>query len=127
MVKTYGSVDMFLDYVSSIKETLTDPNKVALPSHPHLQGLTALDIIMGRGRPEKVLSSREERDNMLLMGSLYRDKEFLRCQGVRGRLARPQVCVHQPGGCRDGGGDRGGRGGLPLHHREVRWSPVCLL
>ena len=53
---------------------------------------------MGRGRPEKVLSSSEDRDNMLLMGSLYRDKEFLRCHGVVGLLTRPQVGVHQHGG-----------------------------
>ena len=63
-----------------------------------MQGLSALDVIMGRGRPEKVLSSSEDRDNMLLMGSLYRDKEFLRCHGVVGLLTRPQVGVHQHGG-----------------------------
>ena len=47
---------------------LSDPN----------QHLTNTEIRLGKGVPTKVLSKQENRDEKILLGDMYTDKEFLR-------------------------------------------------
>jgi hypothetical protein len=35
---------------------------------------------MGRGKPVKVMTSNEQRDDRTLLGSMYTDKQFLRSE-----------------------------------------------
>ena len=51
-----------------MKEMLSDPNK----------NLTPAEIRLGKGQKIKTLSKKENKHEKILLGDLYRDKEFLR-------------------------------------------------
>ena len=50
-----------------MKEMLSDPNK----------NLTPAEIRLGKGQKIKTLSKKENKHEKILLGDLYRDKEFL--------------------------------------------------
>jgi hypothetical protein len=70
MIEKHREVDKFLELQEELTEQLKDPNK----------DLTTTDIIMGRGKPVKVMTSNEQRDDRTLLGSMYTDKQFLRSE-----------------------------------------------
>ena len=65
----YGSVDNYMASIKDEKEVLSDPNKNLTPS----------EIRLGKGKTIKKLSKTEKCHEKILLGDLYRDKEFLRC------------------------------------------------
>ena len=68
MIEEFGSVDNFLESIKDRKEMLSDPNK----------NLTPAEIRLGKGTKAKTLTKTEEKHEKILLGSLYRDKQFLR-------------------------------------------------
>lgn len=52
----------------TLKEMLSDPNK----------NLTPAEIRLGKGQKIKTLTKKENKHEKILLGDLYRDKEFLR-------------------------------------------------
>lgn len=68
MVSKHSTVESFLDSIKDAKEVLTDPNK----------DLTLAEIRLGMGKDKKILNKKEKQDEKILLGNLYKDKEFLR-------------------------------------------------
>jgi hypothetical protein len=68
MVGEFEYVHRYLDSVKDFKETLTDPNK----------GLSVAELRLGKRVPYKVCSEEEKNDEKVLLGNIYKDKEFLR-------------------------------------------------
>ena len=68
MISKHCTVQNYLDSIKDAKEVLTDPNK----------DLTAAEIRLGMGKNKKVLNKKEKQDEKILLGNLYKDKEFLR-------------------------------------------------
>ena len=68
MISTHGNVDAYIESIKDFKEVLSDPNK----------HLTETEKRMGKGLPLKVLSKKENYHEKLLLGDMYKDKEFLR-------------------------------------------------
>ena len=60
--------DFILTDLRTLKEMLSDPNK----------NLTPAEIRLGKGQKIKTLSKKENKHEKILLGDLYRDKEFLR-------------------------------------------------
>ena len=74
-------MDKFLALEETKKEQLTDPNKVApgiMEEEQTPQDLSHSDLLRGRAKPVKVLTAVEEKDDKTLLGSMYKDKIFLR-------------------------------------------------
>ena len=68
MIQQFGSVDAYLESIKDQKEMLSDPNK----------NLTPAEIRLGKGTQIKTLTKTEEKHEKILLGSLYKDKQFLR-------------------------------------------------
>ena len=68
MIQQFGSVDAYLESIKDQKEMLADPNK----------NLTPAEIRLGKGTQIKTLTKTEEKHEKILLGSLYKDKQFLR-------------------------------------------------
>ena len=67
-MKEYDSVEKYLSSVRDYKEQLSDPNA----------GLSQTEIRLGKEVKVKVLSQEEKKDEKVLLGYVYNDKEFLR-------------------------------------------------
>ena len=68
MINEHGDADAYIESIKDYKEVLSDPNK----------DLSATEIRLGKGLPVKTLSKKENNHEKILLGDLYKDKEFLR-------------------------------------------------
>ena len=68
MTSQHGTVDHYLNTIKDDKEVLSDPNK----------NLSEQEIRLGKGKTVKKLTRTEKYHEKILLGDLYRDKQFLR-------------------------------------------------